>query len=62
MNESNPLSPMKARITEIQQMTDIEKLIKLRFQDEKDASNFHYMPGQFIKLGVMGVGEAPISI
>jgi sulfhydrogenase subunit gamma (sulfur reductase) len=43
-------------------MTDIEKLIKLRFQDEKDAEAFKYMPGQFIKLGVMGVGEAPISI
>jgi len=62
MTESNPLSPMKARITEIQQMTDIEKLIKLRFQNKTDASNFKYMPGQFIKLGVMGVGEAPISI
>jgi sulfhydrogenase subunit gamma (sulfur reductase) len=62
MTESNPLSPMKARITEMHQITDIEKLIKLRFQNEKDAQNFHYMPGQFIKLGVMGVGEAPISI
>ena len=62
MTESNPLSPMKARITEIQDMTDIEKLITLRFQDSKDAQEFSYMPGQFVKLGVMGVGEAPISI
>ena len=62
MTENNPLSPMKARITEIQKMTDIEKLIKLRFQNQNDASNFSYMPGQFVKLGVMGVGEAPISI
>ncbi len=62
MTEINPLSPMKARITEMQQMTDIEKLIRLRFQDEKDAEAFKYNPGQFIKLGVMGVGEAPISI
>ncbi len=62
MTDGNPLTPMKARITEIQQMTDIEKLIKLRFQNQKDATSFSYMPGQFVKLGVMGVGEAPISI
>jgi sulfhydrogenase subunit gamma (sulfur reductase) len=53
---------MKARITEIQEMTDIEKLIKLRFQNPENATKFSYMPGQFVKLGVMGVGEAPISI
>lgn len=62
MNENNPLKPMKARLVEMHDMTDIEKLIKIRFQKEEDAENFRYMPGQFIKLGVMGVGEAPISI
>jgi sulfhydrogenase subunit gamma (sulfur reductase) len=62
MKESNPLSPMKARITEIHRMTDIEKLITLKLQNPDDAASFSYMPGQFVKLGVMGVGEAPISI
>ncbi len=62
MRENNPLEPVKARITEIQEITDIEKLVKIRFQDPEDQKNFKYMPGQFIKLGVMGVGEAPISI
>ncbi|MBN2335797.1 cytochrome-c3 hydrogenase subunit gamma [Candidatus Bathyarchaeota archaeon] len=53
---------MKARITEVEKMTDIERLIKIRFQDREYAEGFRYMPGQFVKLGVMGVGEAPISI
>ena len=62
MREFNPLEPVKARITEVQTITDIEKLVKIDFQDQKDQQKFKYMPGQFIKLGVMGVGEAPISI
>ncbi len=62
MTENNPLSPMKARITAIQDMTDIEKLLTLRFQSNNNDHDFSYMPGQFVKLGVMGVGEAPISI
>ncbi len=62
MRELNPLEPVKARITEILEMTDIEKLVKIRFQNQEDQDKFIYMPGQFIKLGVMGVGEAPISI
>jgi len=58
----NPLEPAKARITEIREMTDIEKLVTIKFQDPEYAESFTYMPGQFIKIGVMGVGEAPISI
>ncbi len=62
MTELNPLMPIKARITEIQKMTDIERFLTIKFQDPADQEKFKYMPGQFIKLGVMGVGEAPISI
>ena len=62
MIEANPLMPVKARITEIKEMTDIEKLITIQFHDSADQEKFKYIPGQFIKLGVMGVGEAPISI
>ncbi len=62
MRELNPLEPVKARITEIQKVTDLEKMVTIRFQEQEDQTKFNYMPGQFIKLGVMGVGEAPISI
>lgn len=43
-------------------MTDIEKLVTLRFANKNDERAFKYLPGQFVKLGIMGVGEAPISI
>lgn len=58
----NPLEPMKAKITEIETMTEIEKLITIKFHDREYAESFSYTPGQFVTLGVMGVGEAPISI
>ncbi len=33
MIETNPLMPVKARIEEIKEMTDIEKLITIQFHD-----------------------------
>jgi len=60
--KDNTLRPMKAKITGIKEMTEIEKLFTIQFQDQEYAEGFSYMPGQFVKLGVMGVGEAPISI
>jgi sulfhydrogenase subunit gamma (sulfur reductase) len=62
MAEINPLAPVKARIIKIQKMTDIEKLVTLKFQNPEEHARFNYKPGQFLKLGVMGVGEAPISL
>ena len=58
----NILEPVKARIVEVEEMTELEKLYKLDFTDSEYKKSFSYMPGQFVKLGVMGVGEAPISI
>jgi sulfhydrogenase subunit gamma (sulfur reductase) len=58
----NVLEPTKARITQIRKMTEYESLITIRFLDSNFLDGFVYKPGQFVKLGVMGVGEAPISI
>ena len=58
----NILEPVKARIVQVEEMTDLEKLYKLDFTVSEFKKSFCYMPGQFVKLGVMGVGEAPISI
>lgn len=62
MSKVNPLEPIKARIVKNHKMTDIENLITIKFQDLAYSENFSYLPGQFVKLGVMGVGEVPISI
>jgi len=58
----NLLEPIKALIVEVEEMTKIEKLFKLDFTDQDYREAFSYMPGQFVKLGIMGVGEAPISM
>mgnify|MGYP001179550859 CR=1 FL=1 len=40
MTTINPLEPAKARITEIREMTGIEKLVTIKFQDKEYAENF----------------------
>ncbi|MCW4050613.1 MAG: FAD-binding oxidoreductase [Candidatus Bathyarchaeota archaeon] len=62
MSNKSTLKPVKARITDIRKMTEIENLVTIKFQNPEYAENFNYTPGQFVKLGVMGVGEAPISL
>jgi len=62
MVEDNVLAPTPAKIIKTESMTDIEKHIQLEFIDKDFAKGFVYKPGQFVKVSVMGVGEAPISI
>jgi len=62
MGENNVLSPSPARILKTEDMTSIEKHIELELEDKEFAESFTYKPGQFVEVGVMGVGEAPISI
>jgi len=61
MNTENPLAPKRAEVVETQFMTEKEKLIKIRLKEDF-AREFHYKPGQFVTLGLMGEGEVPISI
>jgi len=58
----NELLPNKAVITKSENMTDIEKLIELEFEDEDFIDQFSYDPGQFVVVDVMGVGDAPLSL
>ena len=62
MMSENPLAPRRAEVVETRFMTEKEKLIRIRLLEEDFASDFRYGPGQFVKLGLMGLGEAPISI
>jgi sulfhydrogenase subunit gamma (sulfur reductase) len=56
------LNPNPAKIVKTEDMTEIEKYLEVEFLNESYAKNFDYQPGQFVEVGVMGVGEAPISI
>lgn len=54
--------PKPVEILDVQSMTPIEKLFRLKFLDERVDRGFSYMPGQFVQLSVYGVGETTISI
>lgn len=64
MNKNNPYLPIP--MTLVKNFTETEdKLIHtftLEFQNQEDAENFKYMPGQFAELMVYGKGEAPFGI
>jgi len=51
--------PEKAQITEIKQMTTLEKLFRIKLLERETLG---HKPGQFVMLTVYGVGEAPISV
>jgi len=58
----NPYLPADARILRIQDLGDDIRLFDLRFTDPVLADSFTFRPGQFVELGVIGVGEGPFSL
>lgn len=54
--------PDIARITEIKDETPDVKTFTLEWVDPGIREMFRPMPGQFVEVSVMGVGEAPIGI
>jgi NAD(P)H-flavin reductase len=48
-----------ARLLQVEQMTDLEKLFTLELPDGHSLGN---EPGQFVEVSLFGIGEAPISI
>jgi NAD(P)H-flavin reductase len=51
--------PVMARILQVEQMTELEKLFTLQLPE---GLSLGHRPGQFVEVSVFGVGEAPISI
>ena len=49
-------------ITNIVELTDMEKLFHLNILDPVETKLFNFRPGQFIMLELPGFGEIPISI
>lgn len=62
MTDVNTLMPMRAEVVSSEPMTQIEKLLRIRIAEKSASEAFRYKPGQFVELGLMGEGEAPISI
>ncbi len=58
----NIYQPCMARIVRIVPLISDTKLFQMRFEDESLMNSFSFLPGQFVELSIIGVGEAPISI
>ena len=58
-NSNSIFLPEVAEVVSTRQLTDMEKYIELKIEDDRE---FNFTPGQFIQLSVFGIGEAPISI
>jgi NAD(P)H-flavin reductase len=52
----------KAEITNIVDLTEMDKLFHLRITDAAERERFSFKPGQFVMLELPGFGEVPISI
>jgi len=52
----------KCRVTNIVQLTELEKLFQLRIVDAAERAIFRFKPGQFVMLELPGYGDVPISI
>jgi sulfhydrogenase subunit gamma (sulfur reductase) len=57
--EESVYLPVMARVLEVEQMTELEKLFTLQLPGGRSLGN---QPGQFVEVSLFGVGEAPISI
>lgn len=51
--------PTMARLLQVEQITDLEKLFTLELPEGNSLGN---EPGQFVEVSLFGIGEAPISI
>lgn len=56
---TSPYLPKWAEIARIEDLTQSEKLFELHLENGEPLG---HLPGQFVELSVMGIGEAPISI
>ena len=55
----SPYLPKWAEITRIEDLTQSEKLFEIQLESGEPLG---HLPGQFVELSIMGIGEAPISI
>lgn len=59
LNEKSIYAPIIATVQETRQITATEKYYKIALDSGKELG---HLPGQFVEVSILGVGEAPISI
>ncbi len=58
----NPYLEAPARIMRFSSLIPDVRLYDIRFEDPALADSFTFLPGQFVMLSIVGVGEAPFSL
>lgn len=53
---------IRIEVTKISGLNKTTKAIRFRIMDKSTAKDFAFVPGQFIMLGVLGYGEAALTI
>jgi len=51
--------PEMATVLRAERMTELERFLELKLDSGKELG---HMPGQFVEVSILGIGEAPISI
>jgi len=51
--------PKVARLAQVETLTRFERFMRVEFED---GSELGHVPGQFVQVSVLGVGEAPLTI
>lgn len=51
--------PQRATLTKVQPQTDLEQLFEFRLDSGRE---LRHKPGQFVKISIAGIGEAPMSV
>ncbi len=59
MPDVSPYVPQWAEISRVKDLTASERLFEMRLVSGEPLG---HMPGQFVEVSVMGIGEAPISV
>ena len=54
--------PMVVKKAHIETTDRMLRTLELSFVNEEDAKAFHFTPGQFCELSILGKGEAPFGI
>lgn len=57
----NPYEPKLAKIEDIRTHTDTVKNYRFKFKDKWFQRRFDFIPGQFIEVSVLGIGESPLT-
>lgn len=56
---ADPYLPCPARILSTRKLTELETLFEMQLEDERPLG---HVPGQFVQVSLLGIGECPISI